>query len=173
VSEFTTIALVLVAGSAAWSDLRTRRIPNTVTVGGLLLALGLRAAAGWAPLLDGLEGAGLALLLTVPFFVLGALGGGDTKLLAAIGAFMGPAKFVGCMLLIALLGGAIALGDAVRRGVLIPVMLNCVTILRQWGTLGRSGQARTIATPDALTIPYGVAIAAGAVVWWFWGGAVL
>ncbi|HEU4647484.1 MAG TPA: prepilin peptidase, partial [Gemmatimonadales bacterium] len=122
---------------------------------------------------DGLEGAGLALLLTVPFFVLGALGGGDTKLLAAVGAFMGPAKLVGCMLLIALLGGAIALGDAVRRGVLIPVVLNCVTIIKQWGTLGRSGPVRTIAAPDALTIPYGVAIAAGAVAWWFLGGRVL
>jgi prepilin peptidase CpaA len=169
----TTGAFVALVCLAGWSDIRTRRIPNILTLSGLIVALVLRAMDGITPLAHGLAGAGVALLIALPFFAAGALGGGDTKLLVAIGAFMGEGKLVGALLLIAVLGGIIAVVESVRRGVILPVVLNSVDIIKRWATLGRSGAQRSLTSPGAVSIPYGVAIALGALVWWFWGGDVL
>ena len=71
--------------------------------------------------------------------------------------------------LIAIVGGMMATSDAGRRGVLLPVIYNCGQIMKHWATMGRKGANRSFATVGALTIPYGIAIAAGALLWWFAG----
>jgi prepilin peptidase CpaA len=106
-------------------------------------------------------------VLCLPFFVLGVLGGGDAKLLMAAGAFLGPRELLPALLLVASIGGIIGALDAARRGILLPVLYNCGDILKNWATLGRRGSNRSLATADALAIPYGVAIALGVLVWWF------
>jgi hypothetical protein len=87
----------------------------------------------------------------------------------AIGAFMGPRNFLWAGVLIAIVGGMMATIDAGRRGVLLPVMYNCGQIMKHWATMGRKGANRSFATVGALTIPYGIAIATGALLWWFAG----
>ena len=158
------VALMLAAGVF---DVRSRRIPNALTVSGFVIAILLRFIAGPAAGIDGLTGAILAFVLCLPFFVLGVLGGGDAKLLMVVGAFMGPRDLLMAMLLIASIGGIIAAVDAARRGILLPVLYNCGDILKSWATLGRRGSNRSLTTAGALAIPYGVAIALGASVWWF------
>jgi prepilin peptidase CpaA len=153
--------------AAAWSDLRSRRIPNALTMAGLAAALLLRGIAGPEVLIEGLVGALLALVLTLPFLMLGVMGGGDAKLLMLIGGFMGPRHFLWAATLIAIIGGMVGVVDAGRRGALLPVLFNCGEILKHWATLGRRGANRSFASVGALTIPYGVAIAAGALLWWF------
>jgi prepilin peptidase CpaA len=153
--------------AAAWSDLRSRRIPNALTMSGLAAALLLRGIAGPAVLIEGLVGVLLALVLTLPFLMLGVIGGGDAKLLMAIGGFMGPRDFLWAATIIAIIGGMVGVVDAGRRGVLLPVLYNCGEILKHWATFGRRGANRSFASVGALTIPYGVAIAAGALLWWF------
>jgi len=169
----SSVALVGLAAAAAWTDLRTRRIPNGLTLGILLSGLGLRAIGGLGPLAEGLLGAGLGLAIAVVLFGIGAVGGGDGKLLIGVGAFLGHERYVGALLLIAVLGGLLGVAEAVRRGVVLPAALNAAGMVRRWLTLGRSGQARTVDTPGAVTVPYGLAIAGGTVVWWFWGGLIL
>ena len=82
------------------SDVTTRRMPNTVTFGGIVVAMAIHGAAGFAGAgVSGLfKGMGLALLGAfacglIPFFAWkkGEMGGCDVKLFAAIGALLGPA----------------------------------------------------------------------------------
>jgi prepilin peptidase CpaA len=162
-----TVALSALMLAAAYCDVRTRRIPNVLTILGFTAALLLRLTAGPGAGIDALVGAILAFVLCLPFFVLGVLGGGDAKLLMAVGAFMGPRDLLVAMLLIASLGGIIGAVDALRKGILLPVLYNCVEIIKAWLTLGRRGANRSLATTGALAIPYGVAIAVGSLVWWF------
>ena len=169
----TTGAFVAILVTAACSDVRTNRIPNLLTLGGLISGLLLRAVGGFDELAHGLLGAGLALLIALPFFAVRALGGGDTKLLMTVGAYLGEGRLVGALLLIAVLGGVIAVAESVRRGVIVPVVLNSVDMMKRWATLGHKGAPRSLSSPGAVSIPYGVAIALGAIVWWFWGGNVL
>jgi prepilin peptidase CpaA len=162
-----SFAALLVA--AAWSDVRSRRIPNILTVTGLVAALLLRLIIGPGAAIDGLVGVLLAFVVVLPFFVLGVVGGGDIKLFMMIGAFMGPRNFLWAAVLIAIIGGMLAVIDAGRRGALLPVIFNCGQIMKHWATFGRRGANRSIASAGAMTIPYGVAIAAGALLWWFAG----
>jgi prepilin peptidase CpaA len=96
-SLWICLVVVLVA---VGSDILTRRIPNLVTLGGLVVGLAVHAAAGFVErgLLGGFRGIGFALLGAVacglvPFLAWkkGEMGGGDVKLFAAIGALVGPA----------------------------------------------------------------------------------
>jgi prepilin peptidase CpaA len=160
-------ALTVLLAAAAWTDYRSRRIPNALTVSGLAGALLLRALVGPEAIVEGLVGALLAFVLTLPLLMLGVMGGGDVKLLIAIGAFMGPRHFLWAAVLIAIIGGMMAVVDAGRRGVLLPVLFNCGQIMKHWATFGRRGANRSFASVGAMTIPYGVAIAAGALLWWF------
>ena len=71
------------------SDIRHRRLPNALTLGGAATALALRGLAGWWPLQDGLAGGLLcAVFLLIPFF-LNAAGGGDVKMIFACGCMTG------------------------------------------------------------------------------------
>jgi len=169
-STVTTAAFVIVMVLAAVLDLRSRVIPNALTVTGVATALLLRAPEGWAAVADGVLGVGLALVLTVPFFLVKALGGGDVKLMAAVGAFMGPVELVGACLLIGLLGGLVALVEAIRLGALRTVLINVTYMVIRLVSPLRRELTPTLTEPGAMTIPYGVPIAIGALVWWFSGG---
>lgn len=148
--------------AAAISDLRTRRIPNALTLSGFTLALVLRGVAGGPALVGGLVAAAIAFALAVPLVAAGGLGAGDAKLLAVVGAFLGPAALPTALWVTALVGGAMALVFAFRRGVLTETLGHGWTLIRR--ALGRKDASpRTLTTPGALAIPYGVAIAVGAV----------
>jgi prepilin peptidase CpaA len=167
--QIVSVALTLLLLAAAWTDYRSRRIPNVLTMTGLAVALVLRGFVGPEAIIEGLVGALLAFVLTLPLLMLGVMGGGDAKLLMAIGAFMGPRHFLWAGALIAIIGGMMAVVDAGRRGALLPVLYNCGEIMKHWATFGRRGANRSFASVGALTIPYGIAIAAGALLWWFAG----
>jgi len=109
-SGLEIILLCLVVQAAA-SDLAWRRIPNVLVLAGLLLALALHWRLGGAPALlaSGLAGAGAGLLLFLPFYALGGMAGGDVKLAAMAGAFLGPPQALQFALLSWLAGGLLAL----------------------------------------------------------------
>lgn len=163
----TTISFVVIMALATVTDVRANRIPNALVVTGFVLALVLRVVVGWGALVDGLLGAGLALLLTVPLFALGAIGGGDSKLFAVVGAFMGPQGFVMALLASAVVGGLLGVAAALKRGVILPVLLACKDLFVNAATLGRHGSRMRLTSPGAITIPYGAAIAVGSVATWF------
>jgi prepilin peptidase CpaA len=166
-SVFHLAALVGVLSLAVYTDLRERRIPNRVTVPGLLLALAL------APFVEGgfpvgaLAGAGVALAVTFPLVALGGIGAGDAKLLTAVGAFVGPGGLLSVLVYGGLAGGVLAFANAIRRGALLGVLVNMKNLLLHWITFGRRGQKISLDSPGAQSIPYALPIAAAALMTWF------
>lgn len=155
---------MLLAVLAAVFDLRERRIPNWLTVSGVVAGLALQAWLGGLPGLGqaGL-GLGLALLIHLPLFALRALGGGDVKLMAAIGALAGPKDFVVIFVFNALLGGALALAVVIGKGRLRQTAANLGAILGSFGKL--EAPPVTLESTGRLALPRG-AIAAMAVALW-------
>jgi len=172
-SVIASAALATLLSLGVWFDLRCRRIPNVLTVAGLAVALLLRGVLGVSALVDGVEGAGLALLLSLPPFTLGMLGGGDVKLLAAVGGFMGPVRLIGAFLMIALVGGALALLEALRRRRVGDVVSRSFALVQYLAFFGRFGYRPTLESQGAMTVPYGLAIGVGSLAWWFAAGGRL
>lgn len=162
-----TVIFVAVMGVALASDVRANRIPNALIGVGLVLAFALQAASGWEALGSSLLGAALAFVIAFPLFALGAIGGGDAKLFMVVGAFMGPTAFFYALLASAITGGVLAVMVAVRRGVILPVLLGCKDLFVHALTFGRSGTRPKFGDPGAITVPYGAAIALGSIATWF------
>ena len=165
-------AATLWASIAAVCDVRTRRIPNQLTLTVLLSALVLHLVSeGAAGAVDSLSAAAIAgAAFFVPFFM-GAMGGGDVKLMAAIAAFGGLGRLAELMLATALSGGVLALVVAFRHGYLRTMLIRlanyCCAVFRISGLpLGVDP-----APQRKLFLPYGVAIAAGSLVT-FWMGVM-
>ena len=163
------LAVVLVL--ATWFDVSQKRIPNWLTVGATVVALALRSSMGIEALGTALLGLSLGLSLGLFLFAIGAMGAGDGKLLAAIGACLGFGGFVQTLPLIGLAGGLLALAVTARTGTLLPTLLRFGDLVLHVVSFGRVGERRTLAMPGAVTIPYGVAMAGG--VAWAWVASVV
>lgn len=167
-----SVALLGLLASAVFFDVRERRIPNSVTGPGLLLGLLLAAVAEGGFPGSALAGAGVALAVTFPLVILGGLGAGDAKLLTAVGAYVGLGGLLPVLVFGGIGGGVMALASAIRRGAILGVLVNMKNLLLYHVTLGRRGHRIRLDSPGAATIPYGVAIAAGALAAWFFPAAL-
>jgi prepilin peptidase CpaA len=118
VSNAVGIAAVATATvTAAIIDLRTRRVPNALTAGIAVVGVGLAASGlGRVGLLASIAGCLLGFALMLPGHLIGATGGGDVKLLAAVGTLLGPGATLRAFVATAIAGGLIAIVVAVRRG---------------------------------------------------------
>lgn len=153
------IMLISLAGFAAcllwavWSDIRTRRIPNVVSLAVALLWVLFAVAGGqgadwWA----GLAVGAAIFAVGLGAFACGWFGGGDVKLMAAIGLWAGSAYVLDFILITGLVGGVLALITLAARKIAIPyVTTNALFAAPQTG----AGAAQS----DGL--PYGLAIAGG------------
>lgn len=151
---------MLLALLAGWMDLRSRRIPNWLTVPGLLVGLGLNSLlGGWSGLKMSLLGAVVGLALLLPFVLLRSLGAGDWKLAGALGAFAGPGLLVDLLLGSVFVAGAMALVLVIYKGRLRQTMRNIGHILISLVTFRLPGSHVSLDNPDALKVPYGVALA--------------
>jgi prepilin peptidase CpaA len=169
----------LLAGLLAWAvvtDVRCRRIPNRLVLAGMLAALALQATVtpgaglfsepfGAVGLLKAGAGMVLGLLLLLPMYALGAMGAGDVKLMAMIGAFLGPLDTLGAGLASVLAGGMLALLVALCQGSLRKVAANVKHMVLGSVLRGLSGGSARVDAPLAATgqLPYAVAIATGTV----------
>lgn len=160
------LALLIMLGLGVYSDLRERRIPNRVTASGLLAGLAIGTLLEGGVPVEALGGAGLAFLLAFPIHALGGFGAGDAKLLTATGAFVGPSGVLSVFVYGALAGGLLALLNAVKRGAILGLLVNFKNLFVYWVTRAKAGHRMDLNDPGASTLPYGVAIAAGAVLAW-------
>jgi prepilin peptidase CpaA len=104
------ILVSIMVAAALITDLKARRIPNTLTFGGTILGIIINTfQSGWGGLADSLLGfvVGVGILL-IPF-LMGGIGAGDVKLLGAIGALMGVHFVFYTTLWAAVAGGLLSL----------------------------------------------------------------
>src|SRR2546430_11658251 len=103
------ILAALLAAVAGWTDWRSRRIPNWLTISGLCVGIAANSLAwGLRGTKDALLGAGLGLALLLPLVLIRSLGGGDWKLAGAVGAFTGPHHLIYVLVFSALVAGVMA-----------------------------------------------------------------
>ncbi|HJZ89101.1 MAG TPA: A24 family peptidase [Polyangia bacterium] len=156
----TTPVLVVFAvglGIAGACDLKSRRLPNPVVLALLVAGLVMRASsAGPAALGAGVAGTLIgAALLSLPF-ALHWIGGGDVKLLAAAGMWLGPARTLEAALVGLALGGFLALLIALKHQTLRREVATNLLLAASGAAIRPERRAR------AQTVPLGAALAAGA-----------
>jgi prepilin peptidase CpaA len=149
------------------TDLTTRRIPNAITVSamgtGLALAAFTHGLGGCAASAAGLL---LAIALLIVPFALGGIGGGDVKMMAAVGALVGPRALLASLLAGMILGGLVAVGVLWRRGLLgekwhaIGAMLRSALLTWSVDPLRAPAPGEgTVALPYSVPLALGTALA--------------
>ncbi len=160
-------ALLVVVIVAGVIDIRSRRIPNWLTVSGVVLGVGINSILYGLPgLLLAAKGLGLALLIYVPLFLIHGMGGGDVKLMAAVGALTGPYPWLAIFIITSLLGGVCGLALALAKGRLRRTFGNILFILRQLVLFRAPHLQREeldVKSPEALRLPHGSVIALGTI----------
>jgi prepilin peptidase CpaA len=162
--EAPAVAVAALGAAATVTDWRTRRIPNALTFGASVVAVAFAVAT------DGIHGGmrsvagfGLGVLIFLPLFVLRALGGGDVKLLAAIGAWLGPSLVGWVAVYGAVAGGVLAVPWLVWRGRLRATLANMWSLVLHWRLSGfKPHPVVTLDNPEAVRMPYALPIALGA-----------
>jgi prepilin peptidase CpaA len=163
-SQTTYMAAALVCACvASVYDLRTRRIPNKLTLpailGGLTLHLvrGGPAEMGWAAL-AGLIAGGIFLL----FFLAGGMGAGDVKLMTAVGCLLGTHSVSEVLISTVLIGAVMGIALALYRGRLRQIVGNVMTLVRHHSSEGLVEHPElNVKNAASLRLPYALPIAAG------------
>ena len=163
ITTIPMLAAAVVALAALVTDVRSRRIPNSLTGSALLLGffgnvlldtVSDGASGAFAGGMSALAGAALGLAMLFPFYMISvsglgrAIGAGDVKLLAALGAILGPHILVSVAVYGALAGAAQSIVILARQRRLA-LLFHQTLVMQTAPTLG-GGKA-----------PYAVAIAAG------------
>jgi len=155
------IGLLLVA---AFIDWRTMRIPNWLTAGGMLY--GVVANAVLTPstatgLAVGAGGMAVGLALLLPLYLLRTMGAGDVKLMAAVGAFLGPLAVLKAALFVFVIGGVAALAFALSRRASRQLAANLTEFAESLVLPGVAVWRPGIGAASIGNLPYGVSISAG------------
>jgi prepilin peptidase CpaA len=156
------VAVVAVSGAlGAAIDLRSRRVPNWLTLSITLTGLALAAVrASGLGLAAALAGFALGLAVMLPGHLIGATGAGDVKLLAALGTLLGPKAVFLAFVYSAIAGGAIAVAVAMQRRTLEVTVERTAMLLRTRG----ANVAEIERTSTNNRFAYAPAIAVGALV---------
>jgi prepilin peptidase CpaA len=152
-----TVAFAAVAG---WTDWRWRRIPNWLTVPAAAVGLTLNVVlGGWQGAKLSLLGLALGFGLMLPFVAVKALGAGDLKLVAALGAFLGWQRLLAVLFAAVLIAGAMAVVLIVWKKRVRETARNIFHLLLALATLRPPQTEVTLDNPRALKVPFGVAVA--------------
>lgn len=161
-----TLPLIVVAAAAitaAVIDVRIHRVPNVLNGGIALVGLGLAAMGlGRVGIWVALAGCLVGLALMLPGYVIGAMGGGDVKLLAAVGTLLGPGATLRAFVASAIAGGLIAIFVAWRRGRFAATVAGAAVLVTSAGSrideISDTGRDNRFAYAPAIAV--GVIVAA-------------
>lgn len=160
------LTALLIGGVACATDLRSARIPNLLTFSAAATAvlfhlLAPQGSGVWFVFL----GLAAGLLVFFPFFALGAMGAGDVKLMAALGAWIGWQPTVQVALYGAIAGGVLAIVVSMWHGYLRQALRNVFTLVGHWWLVGiKPLPELTLDAGKGLRLPYALPIMVGLVV---------
>ena len=161
------VLLMLIVAAAVF-DVRYRRIPNWLTVSGAVLGVALNTLIGKpeAGTMFALEGLALGFGVYFILYALHAMGAGDVKLMAAIGALTGPANWFGIFVVSAIVGGVMALLLTILRKRVKSTFWNMGFIVGEM-TRGRAAYIEKpeldVKNPKSIGLPHGAVIAIGTI----------
>jgi prepilin peptidase CpaA len=154
------IGVVVVAGIY---DARYRKIPNWISLSGLILGLGMNTLlSGRGGLESASLGLGVAILVYMPLYLIRGMGAGDVKLMAAIGAIVGPHCWLGIFIGTVLVGALVSLILIAIKKRTHQTFLNLTTILSELLQFRRPVKADArldVRNPHALRMPHALNIA--------------
>lgn len=163
---FTLYAAVLTSllGFAAWRDVATRTIPDEISIALIVLGIVVRFHEGWSSL-------GASLLVSVCLFVAllplcsrGILGGADLKLLSALAVGLPPHVSLQLILTVTAIGGVLASVYLATGKLLARRASKSSSRVHATTRLGRVVSIEFWRIRRGAPLPYGIAIAIGAVI---------
>jgi prepilin peptidase CpaA len=161
-SLFSTFVIAFVLTVAA-GDLMWKRIPRQLTTAACVIGLVYHALFGG--FLSALVAAAAGFAIGVIFFRMGAIGGGDVKLLAALGALLGLALWGKAMFIAILVAAVVGLIVAASKRALTRTLRNTFTLLATLPSRGLAPhEAIHLHSGMAVRAPFGIAAAAGTLV---------
>jgi len=163
ITVVTTSLTMLLVAAAVYTDVRWGKIFNHLTMPAIVLGLIINSLIGIDGFLHSLAGIGLGLGLFLVSCLLGRiLGGGDIKLLMAVGALQGPAFLAWTICYTAIIGGVLAVIIAVRHGILLEKIKALFTscYMRLTFRVPMEMEQNDTAQPR---LPYAIAISLGTV----------
>ena len=158
------LLLIPLAVAVIYYDLRYRRIPNVLVVAALIAGLTINISyGGWRGALSSLGGFGVAFIPMFLMHVFGAMGAGDVKLFAAIGAVVGLPLVPMTFVVVVMMGAVLAIYSMIRSRTVFTTMHG---VLRIFVGLLPGWEMPRFSLPANRqhTIPYGVAIMVGSVI---------
>lgn len=154
---------LLCATISAIYDVRSRRIPNFITLPAIGAGLLLHAVfGGWRQLVTAATGGLICGLIFLVFYLAGGMGAGDVKLITAAGCISGLSLIGYLLLSTALAGGVMAIVLALYRRQLVETWHNMRSLAAHHKTMGLTPHAQfNIGNERTLRLPYALAIALG------------
>lgn len=164
--EVIWLVSVVMIGAAVIDGWKLK-VPNWLTFPFVVAGLAFWALyGGGAGLLRSFEGAAVGLALLLPLYAIGGMGAGDVKLLAGIGAWIGPWLTLLSFPTIAVVGGIMAVGMVIWTGQYIHHWVMFQTILSEILTVrnpARLAELAAVRKPRMLLLPYGIPITVGTI----------
>ena len=161
------LTFIPLAAAIIYMDVRYRRIPNKLVLVTLIIGLTLNTIFGGRQgLLVSLGGFALAFGLMFFLHVFGTMGAGDVKLFAAIGAINGVSLVLPTLLVVALIGGLIAICKMVYSRRVGATMFGVFHFF--YGLLpGQAVPRFEVPADRSITLPYAVPICFGSLITFF------
>lgn len=151
------LVLAAVLTIAVYLELKENRIPNWLTLSGMGLGLLIAYLRGTPVFWSSLGGLAIGFGFFFIFYVFGGVGGGDVKLMGAAGALMGVELIKPALVYTAFLGASLAVLIVIWRK---DFWLRIATGFRRLAFWRKPAEAES-PKPAPITVPYGLAIAAG------------
>lgn len=168
------VAVILIV--AAWIDGKELRVPNWITFPMVLAGLIFNASTGgWEGLQDALIGMVVGLATLLPLYAVGGMGAGDVKLMAGLGAWLGPVVAWNAFVVSVVVGAVMAIIMVLWRKSWTKHYTNFLMIAIEWMTVKNPRElAKTAAERKSqmLLLPYGIPICIGSIAYFFYAGMI-